>query len=46
MLTAIMLFWIGQTLNAPAWYWWLWGIYSAITLLQFGVNAYKRGKKR
>jgi hypothetical protein len=45
MLTLAMLFWIGYTLSAPAWYWWFWGINVFILVIRFGIDMYKRGSK-
>ena len=45
MLSLIMLFWIGWTLSAPAWYWWFWGISVAIKLVSVGIDIFKAGKK-
>lgn len=45
MLTLAMLFWIGYTLSAPAWYWWFWGIHAFILVIKFGIDMYKKGSE-
>lgn len=32
MLKYILFFWIGYQLNAPAWYWVLWGILAFLSV--------------
>lgn len=43
MLALAMLFWIGYTLSAPAWFWWLWGISVFLCVINFGWKMYKAG---
>lgn len=44
MLTLAMLFWIGNQLNAPTWYWWCWGIAAFIIVIKFGYGCVKAGR--
>lgn len=43
MLTNIMLFWIGSTLNAPTWYWVIWWIATAIYIIRAFWHMFKAG---
>ncbi len=45
MLALAMLFWIGYTLSAPAWFWWCWGVLAFIDILKFGLTMYKKGSE-
>ena len=45
MLILAMLFWIGYTLSAPAWFWWCWGIAVFVSFIKFGVDMYMKGSK-
>lgn len=38
MIVLIMLLWVGLTLNAPIWYWMLWGVALIIKILQIGIK--------
>ena len=43
MITLILLFWIGLALNAPVWYWVLYGCAVFFDILSFGIKMYKIG---
>lgn len=45
MLTLVMLYWIGYTLNAPAWFWWLFGILALIRFIEYSLNLIKIGNE-
>ncbi len=45
MITYALLCYIGVTLNAPAWYWTVWGIAIGIKFIQFCISLYKIGRK-
>lgn len=44
MLYLAMMFWVGLTLNAPTWYWWVWGVSLFIKIIQYGYSMYKQGR--
>ena len=46
MINLAMLFWIGYTLSAPAWYWWCWGILISLNVINFGIKMFKAGRER
>lgn len=46
MLALAMLFWIGYTLVAPAWFWWCWGLCVFFNIIKFGWDMYKKGSDR
>lgn len=45
MLALAMLFWIGYTLTAPAWYWWCWAGSALMCIIRFGIDMFKRGSE-
>ena len=46
MLALAMLFWIGYTLSAPAWFWWCWGACVFLNIMKFGTTMYKKGSEK
>ena len=45
MLTLIMLFWIGQALAAPTWYWVVWVLSLGWKLANAVVDIFNAGKE-
>lgn len=43
-MSTILLFWIGQQLQAPTWFWFLWGISAGAEIIQLGMAIYNAGK--
>lgn len=43
MLTLAMLFYIGFTVHAPGWFWWLWGIKLFFLFIEWGCKLIKLG---
>lgn len=46
MTYLIMLYWIGQQLFAPTWFWVLWGIACFTKVISFGWDMYKKGAEK
>ena len=44
MLSLLMLWWLGQTLGAPVWFWVLWWINVVIVVARFAWDMYKAGR--
>lgn len=45
MLTAAMLFFVGQALNAPTWYWVCWVTGIVLSIVNTCINLIKVGMK-
>lgn len=45
MLIYILLGWIGYTMNAPIWFWWVFCIAVSLRIIGWGGNLYLKGLK-
>lgn len=44
MLIYVLIFWIGTQLNAPMWFWWVFGLGIFTRIVSFGIDMLKIGR--
>ena len=45
MLILAMIFYLGLTIGADTWFWWLFGICAFFKIIGFGIEMFKLGSK-